>query len=32
MVLLRGVGQVETHIGPFGDSISLDTRWVHGLR
>jgi hypothetical protein len=31
MVLLRGVGQVETHFSPFGDSVNLDARLVHGL-
>jgi hypothetical protein len=32
MVLLRDVGQVETRFGPFGDSVNLDGRYVHGLR
>jgi hypothetical protein len=32
MVLLRDVGQVETHFGPFGDSVNLSARKVHGLR
>jgi hypothetical protein len=32
MVLLRDVGQVEARFGPVGDSVNLDTRWVHGLR
>jgi hypothetical protein len=26
------MGQVESHFGPFGDSVNLDTRWVYGLR
>jgi hypothetical protein len=29
MVLLGGVGQVKDRFGPFGDSVSLGTRWVH---
>jgi hypothetical protein len=36
MVLLRDVGEVEAHIGPFGDpfgdNVNLDTISVHGLR
>jgi hypothetical protein len=32
MVLLSDVGQVEARFGPVGDSVNLDTRWVHGLR
>jgi hypothetical protein len=31
MVLLGDIGQVEARFGPFGDSINLDARWVHGL-
>jgi hypothetical protein len=30
MVLLRDVAQVEARFGTFGDSVSLDTRLVHG--
>jgi hypothetical protein len=26
MVLQRDVGPVETHFGPFGDSVNLDVR------
>jgi hypothetical protein len=26
MVLLCDVGQVETHFGPFGDSVNLEAR------
>jgi hypothetical protein len=26
MVLLRGVGQVETRFGTFGDNVNLDAR------
>jgi hypothetical protein len=32
MVLLGDVGQVEGRFGPFGDSINLEARYVHGLR
>jgi hypothetical protein len=32
MVLLGDVDQVEACFGPFGDSVNLSTRWVHGLR
>jgi hypothetical protein len=32
MELLGEVGQVEGHFGPFRDSVSLSTRYVHGLR
>jgi hypothetical protein len=32
MVLLGDVGQVEAHLGPFGDSVNLSARWVHDLR
>ena len=32
MVLLRDVGQVEACFSPFGDSVNLDARLVHGLR
>jgi hypothetical protein len=28
----RRVGHVESRFGPFGDSISVGVRWVHGLR
>jgi hypothetical protein len=31
MILLRDVRQVEARFGPFGHSVNLDTRWVHGL-
>jgi hypothetical protein len=31
IVLLRDVVQVEARFGPFGDSIILDARLVHGL-
>ena len=30
-VVLRDVGQVETRFDPFGDSINLVARLVHGL-
>jgi hypothetical protein len=32
MELLCDVGQVESHFGPFGDSVCVITREVHGLR
>jgi hypothetical protein len=32
MDLLGGVGQMEAYFGPFGDSVYLDARLVHGLR
>jgi hypothetical protein len=32
MELLGDVGQVEARLGPFGDSVNLNTRQVHGLR
>jgi hypothetical protein len=32
MELHDDMGQVESHFGPFGDSVHLGTRWVHGLR
>jgi hypothetical protein len=32
MDLLGDVGQMEAHFGPFGDSVNLDARLVHGLR
>jgi hypothetical protein len=32
MVLLGDKAQVEVHLGLFGHSANLDTRWVHGLR
>jgi hypothetical protein len=31
MVLLGDVGQIQPCFGPFGDSVNLDARWVHGL-
>jgi hypothetical protein len=31
MELIGDVGQLESHLGPFGDSANLDARWVHGL-
>ena len=32
MVILGDEAQVEASIGPFGDSVNLDARSVHGLR
>ena len=32
MELLGDVGHVESGIGPFGDSVSIGARKVHGLR
>jgi hypothetical protein len=32
MELLGDVGHVESHFGPFGDSVSVVVRLVHGLR
>ena len=32
MELLGYTGQVEAHFSPFGDSVDLDARKVHGLR
>jgi hypothetical protein len=32
MELLGDVGYVESHFGPFGDSVSDGARLVHGLR
>ena len=32
MVPLGDVAQVEAHFSPFGDSVNLDAREVHGLR
>ena len=32
MELLGCTGQVEAHFSPFGDSVDLHARWVHGLR
>jgi hypothetical protein len=32
MVLLGDMGQVEARFGPFGDSVIVDAREVHGLR
>jgi hypothetical protein len=31
MVLLGDVGHVESRFGPFGDSVNVGARWVHGL-
>jgi hypothetical protein len=31
MVLLGDVCEVEARFGPFGDSVNLGSRWVHGL-
>jgi hypothetical protein len=30
-VLLYDLGQVEAHYGPFGDSVNLGAKKVHGL-
>ena len=32
MELLGNTGQVEARFSPFGDSVDLDARQVHGLR
>ena len=32
MELLGYTGQVEARFSPFGDSVDLDARYVHGLR
>ena len=32
MELLDDVGLVESRFGPFGDSVSVGARLVHGLR
>ena len=32
MVLQGDEAQVEARFGPFGGSVILDARWVHGLR
>ena len=32
MVLLGDMGEVEARFSPFGDSVNLDARQVHGLR
>jgi hypothetical protein len=32
MVLLGDVGQIQSRFGPFGNSVNLGARWVHGLR
>ena len=32
MELLGDVGHVESHFGPFGDSVSVGARLVHDLR
>jgi hypothetical protein len=31
MELLGDLGCVEPHFGLFGDSVSVDARWVHGM-
>jgi hypothetical protein len=31
MELISGVGRVEFHFSPFGDSVSVSARPVHGL-
>jgi hypothetical protein len=31
MVVLGDDAQVEAHFGPFGDSVNLDARQVHGF-
>jgi hypothetical protein len=31
MELLGDVGLAEFHFGPFGDSVNVDARYVHGL-
>ena len=32
IVLLGDVGEVEARFSPFGDSVELDARYMHGLR
>jgi hypothetical protein len=32
MELLSDVGRVESRFSPFGDSVSVGARYVHGLR
>jgi cytochrome b len=32
MDLLGDVGHVESRFSPFGESVSVGARWVHGLR
>jgi hypothetical protein len=32
MELLGDVGHVESHFGPFGDSVSVIATYVHSLR
>ena len=32
MELLRDVGLVESHFGPFGECVSVGARYMHGLR
>jgi hypothetical protein len=32
MVLQGDVAQMEARFDPFGESVSFDARWVHGLR
>jgi hypothetical protein len=32
MELLGDVGLMESHFCPFGDSVSVSTRYMHGLR
>jgi hypothetical protein len=31
MLILGDVSQVEAYFSPFGDSVNLSARWVHGL-
>jgi hypothetical protein len=31
-MVLGYVGQVKARFGPFGESVNLSARWVHGLR
>jgi hypothetical protein len=32
MEIVSYVGRVESHFSPFGDSVSVSARWVHGLQ
>jgi hypothetical protein len=32
MELLGDVGHMESHFGPFGDSVCVGARYLHGLR
>jgi hypothetical protein len=32
MEILGDVGHLESRFPPFGDSVSVGARWVHGLR